>query len=56
MPSWEIMDLYKKKKLHNGHGHIVRSRRQALAILESYKRKEAKEGITPPKEHEHGSR
>ena len=46
MPSWEIMDLWKAGKLHDGHGHIVRSKRQALAIKSSYLRKEAKEGIT----------
>jgi hypothetical protein len=45
MPSEEIMPLFKARKLHSGRGgKIVRSKKQAKAILLSYLRKEGKIG------------
>jgi len=43
MPSNEIMPLFKAGKLHSGpKGPIVTNPRQAIAIKESYMRKESK--------------
>lgn len=43
MPSSEIMDRFKKGKLHSGKGgKIVKKKKQAKAILMSYLRKEGK--------------
>jgi hypothetical protein len=43
MPSSEIMPLFKAGKLHSGAGGpIVKSPRQAIAIKESYLKKEGK--------------
>ena len=50
MPSSEIMGDFKRGTLHSGRGKggkkgkIVKSRQQALAIMESYRRKEGKTG------------
>ena len=45
MPSSEIMDRFRKHKLHSGKGgKIVRKKKQAKAILLSYLRKEGKIG------------
>lgn len=44
MPSDEIMSDFAAGKLHSGKGGpIVEKKSQALAILESYRRKEGKE-------------
>jgi hypothetical protein len=41
MPASEVMKLYREHKLHSGRGgKIVRSKKQAKAILLSYLRKE----------------
>ena len=40
MPSQEIMEKFRKGELHDGHGNIVKSRKQAHAIHVSYLRKE----------------
>jgi hypothetical protein len=43
MPSSEVMEDFRKHKLHSGkHGKIVRKKKQAKAILLSYLRKEGK--------------
>ncbi len=46
MPSSEVMHKFKKGKLHSGSkkGPMVRSRKQAVAIMLSEKRNEAKHG------------
>lgn len=46
MPSSKVMSKFKRKKLHSGskHGPKVKSRKQAVAIMLSEKRKEAKHG------------
>ena len=45
MPSSEIMERFRKRKLHSGKGgKIVRNKKQAKAILLSYLRKEGKIG------------
>ncbi len=45
MPSDEVMDDFRKHKLHSGrNGKIVRSKKQAKAILLSYLRDEGKIG------------
>lgn len=46
MPSKEVMHKYKHGKLHSGSkkGPKVKSRKQALAIMMSEKRKEQKGG------------
>lgn len=49
MPSSEIMELYRKGKLHSGKGGIiVRKKKQAKAILLHYLREEGK--IPPRKD------
>lgn len=41
MPASEVMDRFRKRKLHSGNGgKIVRSKKQARAIQLSYLRKE----------------
>lgn len=49
MPSDEIMDDFKEKKLHSGSsdGPIVKSKKQAKAILMSYLKKEGKVKAAP---------
>ena len=43
MPSNEVMPLFRAHKLHSGKGgKIVKSKKQAKAILLSYLRKEGK--------------
>lgn len=43
MPANEIMKLYRAGKLHSGgSGKIVRTKRQAKAIMISYLKKEGK--------------
>ena len=45
MPASEVMELYRQRKLHSGKdGKIVRSKKQAKAILLSYLRKEGRIG------------
>lgn len=46
MPSSEVMHKFKRGKLHSGSkkGKKVKSRKQAIAIMMSEKRKEAKHG------------
>jgi hypothetical protein len=46
MPSSQVMHEYKKGNLHSGSkkGPIVKSRKQAIAIMMSEKRKEAQAG------------
>ena len=46
MPSSEVMSEYKRGKLHSGskRGPKVKSRKQAIAILMSERRKEGKGG------------
>jgi Family of unknown function (DUF6496) len=45
MPSSEIMEEFRKGKLHSGRGgKIVRKKKQAKAILLSYLRKEGRIG------------
>ena len=46
MPSSEVMGEYKRGKLHSGskRGPKVKSRKQAVAIMLSEKRKEGKRG------------
>lgn len=43
MPARKVMELYREGKLHSGKdGKIVTKKKQALAILDSYLRKEGK--------------
>jgi len=45
MPASEIMEDFRKHKLHSGRGgKIVRNKKQAKAILLSYLRKEGRIG------------
>jgi hypothetical protein len=45
MPASEVMEKFRKHKLHSGKGgKIVRNKKQAKAILLSYLRKEGKIG------------
>ena len=45
MPSSEVMEDFRKHKLHSGRGgKIVRKKKQAKAILLSYLRKEGRIG------------
>lgn len=45
MPASEIMEKFRKHKLHSGKsGNIVRNKKQAKAILLSYLRKEGRIG------------
>jgi len=45
MPSNEVMEKFRKHKLHSGKGgKIVRNKKQAKAILLSYLRKEGRIG------------
>ena len=50
MPSSEIMEDFRKHRLHSGPGgKIVRNKKQAKAILLSYLRKEGRIGPRKPK-------
>jgi len=45
MPASEVMKKFRKRELHSGRGgKIVRSKKQAKAILLSYLRKEGRIG------------
>lgn len=46
MPASEVMDKFKKGKLHSGSkkGKKVKNKKQAIAIMLSEKRKEAQHG------------
>lgn len=55
MPSEEIMERFRQHRLHSGRrGKIVRSKKQAKAILLSYLRKEGR--IGPRKKGKTGNR
>ena len=57
MPSDEIMQDYREHKLHSGkNGKIVKSKKQAKAILLSYLRKEGKIGPRKGKKNKHGAK
>ena len=57
MPSSEIMDDFRKHKLHSGKGgKIVKNKKQAKAILLSYLRKEGKIGPRKGKGKKHTSK
>ena len=57
MPSSEIMDDFRKHKLHSGKGgKIVKNPAQAKAILLSYLRSEGKIGPHKGNKKKHGAK
>lgn len=58
MPSSEVMHKFKHGKLHSGskHGKKVKSRKQAIAIMLSEKRKEKSNGGKYPDKKSKGVR